>query len=119
MNSLLNWILWWAKPTLLLFLILGRADGVTSVTPVAVPYASGKAFPQGWDNRNAPDPQYFAERAVDGDPAIYCCLLDDTLCGSSDATIPAKPSEEEKEAKREQQSSRMWMLAILGGIYPS
>ncbi len=90
MNSLSNWILWWAKPTLLLFLILGRADGASLVSPVAVPFASGKAFPQGWDNRNAPDPQYFAGRAVDGDPATYCCLLDDTLSGSSDATIPAK-----------------------------
>jgi len=70
----------------------GSVAGASRITPVAVPYASGPAFPQGRANGNPPDPQYAAERAIDGDPATFCCLLDDSLSGSHAATIPAKAS---------------------------
>jgi hypothetical protein len=73
-------ILWWAAP--------GQA--VAPVSPAAVPYASGPAFPKGHDNRNPPDPRYAAEQAIDKDPATFCCLLDDTLDGQDAATIPAR-----------------------------
>ena len=66
----------------------GRAAYLAS--PAAVASSSGAAFPQGRANGNPPDPQYAADKAIDGDPATFCCLLDDTLGGTSDATIPAK-----------------------------
>ncbi|NQT14944.1 MAG: discoidin domain-containing protein, partial [Planctomycetes bacterium] len=63
------------------------------VSPVAVPYASGPAFPEGRANGNPPDAEYAAPKALDGDPATFCCLLDDTLGGATTSTIPAKASE--------------------------
>jgi hypothetical protein len=56
---------------------------------VATPQAAGPAFPRGRANGNPPDPQYAAERLLDGDPATFCCLLDDTPTGSADTSIPA------------------------------
>jgi hypothetical protein len=67
---------------------LGRA--ATLVSPKAVVSSSGPAFPQGRQNGNPPDPQYAAERAIDGDPATFCCLLDDSLTGVGPNTIPAR-----------------------------
>ena len=67
--------------------VAAAEDGLTR--PVAVPYASGPAFPQGRKNGNPPDSDYAAERAIDGDPESFCCLLDDTLTGGSGSTIPA------------------------------
>ena len=58
------------------------------ISPVAVPLSAGPAFPQGRANGNPPDPQYAAERAMDGDRDTFCCLLDDSLTGTSEATIP-------------------------------
>jgi hypothetical protein len=63
------------------------------VTPVAVVDASGPAFPQKRANGNPPDPEYAAERAIDGDPATFCCLLDDTCAGDRATTIPAQAAE--------------------------
>ena len=63
------------------------------VSPVAAPYASGPAFPEGRTNGNLPDAEYAAPKALDGDPATFCCLLDDTLGGAGASTIPAKASE--------------------------
>ena len=69
------------------------AGAAELISPVAVPLASGPAFPQGRANGNPPDPEYAAERAIDGDPATFCCLLDDTLAGESPARIPADAAE--------------------------
>ena len=81
----------WIVPALTLSIAVPAvAAGASLVSPVAVPYASGPAFPQGRANGNPPDPQYAAQRAIDGDPATFCCLLDSTLGGTSAATIPAK-----------------------------
>ena len=62
---------------------------VKLVSPVAVVSSSGEAFPQGATNGNPPDPRYAADQAVDGDVKTFCCLLDDTLAGDDDKTIPA------------------------------
>jgi hypothetical protein len=70
-----------------------QAAGAELISPVAVPFASGPAFPQGRANGNPPDPEYAAGRAIDGDPATFCCLLDDTLGGGSPTTIPARADE--------------------------
>ncbi|HUT93029.1 MAG TPA: hypothetical protein VMY37_26430 [Thermoguttaceae bacterium] len=70
--------------------VAGDVHAAELVSPVAVPLASGPAFPQGRANGNPPDPEYAADRAIDGDPATFCCLLDDTLGGPSTTTIPAK-----------------------------
>ena len=63
---------------------------VKLVSPVAVVSASGPAFPLGAANGSPPDPRYTADRAVDGDANTFCCLLDDTLAGHGDKTIPAR-----------------------------
>lgn len=83
-----------AYPSLILAaaLLAVQADAARLVSPVAVPFASGPAFPQGRKNGNPPDPQYAAASAIDGDPATFCCLLDDTLTGKSASTIPANAS---------------------------
>jgi hypothetical protein len=60
------------------------------VSPAAVVSASGPAFPRGGDNANPPDAQYAADRAIDGDPATFCCLSDDTPDGRLATTIPAR-----------------------------
>lgn len=65
-------------------------DAADWVSPVAVPWSSGSAFPQGRANGHPPDPQYAAARAIDGDRSTFCCLLDDSLPGNNDATIPAR-----------------------------
>ena len=70
-------------------LLAAGAEAARLVSPVAVPFASGPAFPQGRKNGNPPDPLYAAKSAVDGDPVTFCCLLDDTLGGKSTNTIPA------------------------------
>ncbi len=70
-----------------------RGRAAELVSPVSVPFASGPAFPQGRVAGNPPDPTYAADRAIDGDPATFCCLLDDTLGGTSDTTIPARAAE--------------------------
>jgi len=57
---------------------------------VAVVSSSGPAFPLNRDNANPPDPNYAVAKAIDGDPATFCCLLDDTLSGDDPKTIPAK-----------------------------
>jgi hypothetical protein len=81
----------WLVPALALSIAVPAVSaGASLVSPVAVPHASGPAFPQGRANGNPPDPQYAAEKAIDGDPATFCCLLDSTLAGTSAATIPAK-----------------------------
>jgi hypothetical protein len=77
----------------LLFPVVWAAVGARAaqpLVPVAVPFASGPAFPQGRTNGRPPDPQYSAAAAIDGNPDTFCCLLDDTLTGSSDTTIPAR-----------------------------
>jgi len=69
------------------------AVGVSAQTltrPVAVPFSSGPGFPLGRKSGNPADPQYTADRAIDGDPATFACLLDDTLKGTDANTIPAK-----------------------------
>ncbi len=71
------------------FGVLGDLRATELVSPVAVPFASGPAFPQGRAGGNPPDPEYAADRAIDGDPATFCCLLDDTLGGPSATTLPA------------------------------
>ena len=78
-------------PVTLFVIVLLAAPAVATerVSPVAVVSASGPAFPQGRANGNPPDADYAAERAIDGDPTTFCCLLDDTLDGSSPTTIPA------------------------------
>jgi len=63
------------------------------VSPVAISSASGPSFPTGRVAGNPPDPQYAAERAIDGNPATFCCLLDDTPTGDRTTTIPARASE--------------------------
>ncbi len=79
---------------LLLILLLATAPvtdarGAEFVSPVAIVDASGPAFPQGRMPGGAPDPQYAAEKAIDGDPRTFCCLLDDTPNGRDSSTIPA------------------------------
>jgi len=69
--------------------MVGGASGATVMSPVAVPISSGPAFPQNRDNRFGPDPQYSAQKAIDGNPATFCCLLDDTPSGNASGTIPA------------------------------
>ena len=59
-------------------------------SPVAISFSSGPAFPQGRRNGNPPDPTYAADKAIDGDLATFCCLLDDTLTGYGETTIPAR-----------------------------
>ena len=73
-------------------LLAAEADAARLVSPVAVPLASGPAFPQGRKNGNPPDAQYAAQSAIDGDLATFCCLLDDTLAGKNASTIPADAS---------------------------
>ena len=51
--------------------------------PVDVPYASGSPFLQG-------DFAYEARLAIDGDPATFCCLWDDTLTGDDAKTLPPR-----------------------------
>jgi hypothetical protein len=68
------------------------ATSAAWVSPVATPQAAGPAFPRGRTNGNPPDPQYAAERLLDGDLATFCCLLDDTPTGSADTTVPARGS---------------------------
>ena len=63
------------------------------VSPVAIVSASGPAFPVGRVAGNPPDPQYAAAQAIDGNPATFCCLLDDTPTGDRATTIPARASE--------------------------
>ncbi|NLX98993.1 MAG: discoidin domain-containing protein [Rhodopirellula sp.] len=65
------------------------------LSPVAVVEASGPAFPQGRVAGNAPDPEYAAEKVIDGDPKTFCCLLDDTVDdpAGNKATIPAGGAE--------------------------
>ena len=59
------------------------------VSPVAIHSASGPAFPQAATNDRPPDPRYVAGQTIDGDVNTFCCLLDDTLGGDLDTTIPA------------------------------
>ena len=63
---------------------------VRLVSPAAVVSASGPAFPLGQDNANPPNPIYVADRAIDGDLATFCCLLDDSADGKLATTIPAR-----------------------------
>ena len=67
----------------------GLAAGASLRSPVSIADASGPAFPMGRANGNPPDPTYAAEKAIDGNPDTFCCLLDDTLTGASDKTIPS------------------------------
>ncbi len=60
------------------------------VTPTAITSSSGRAFPKGANNDAQPDPQYSTDRAIDGNPGTFCCLLDDSVDGQSTTTIPAK-----------------------------
>ena len=53
--------------------------------PVAVPFSSGPAYP----SPDQPD-KYAAQRAIDGDPQTFCCLLDDTLTGDDGSTMPPR-----------------------------
>jgi len=54
------------------------------ILPVAVTRSSGPAYP-------SPDgKKYAAAVAIDGDPATFCCLLDDTVTGTDENTIPAR-----------------------------
>ena len=53
------------------------------LTPAAVPFSSGPGYP-------SESAAYAAERAIDGDLATFCCLLDDSLTGTSDQTIPPR-----------------------------
>ena len=62
------------------------------ISPVAIVSAAGVAFPQAADNHKPPDDQYAAERSIDGDANTFCCLLDDSLDGTLETTIPAKAS---------------------------
>jgi hypothetical protein len=64
--------------------------GAGLLRPVGVPLSSGPAFPTGARNGNPPDPTYAAERAIDGDPKTFCCLLDDTRTGNTSEPIPAQ-----------------------------
>jgi hypothetical protein len=65
-------------------LLAASALAAPLITPVAVPYSSGPAYP----GAPSPDPTYAADKAVDGDLNTFCCLVDDTLTGSSPTTIP-------------------------------
>ena len=65
------------------------AHAATLISPVKVSFASGPAFPIGHRNGGRPDPTYAAKRAIDGNAATFCCLLDDTLTGNKSTTIPA------------------------------
>ncbi|NQT17874.1 MAG: hypothetical protein HQ582_34290, partial [Planctomycetes bacterium] len=60
------------------------------VSPAAVVSASGPAFPLGQNNANPPDPQYAADRAIDGNADTFCCLSDDSPDGDLATTIPAR-----------------------------
>ena len=71
----------------LIALGLGAGEGpgrdAAAVRPVAVLRSSGPAYP-------SPDgSRYAAGAAIDGNPATFCCLLDDTTGGSDQQTIPA------------------------------
>jgi len=70
-----------------------ETNGHRLVSPVAIICASGPAFPVGRAPGNPPDPQYAAAQAIDGNPATFCCLLDDTPTGDRTTTIPARASE--------------------------
>ena len=80
--------------SILLFIVVlfahGLAAGASLRSPVSIVGASGPAFPMARANGNPPDPTYAADKAIDGNPDTFCCLLDDTLTGASDETIPAK-----------------------------
>ena len=71
-------------------LVVAGEHSATGVSPVAVPFASGPAFPLHRDNAAVPDPQYGAEQAIDGDVDTFACLLDDTLDGNGSNTIPPR-----------------------------
>ena len=64
------------------------ATAVEWISPKAVVDASGKAFPKEYRSGNPSDPAYAAEKAIDGDPKSFACLLDDTPTGSGKKTIP-------------------------------
>jgi hypothetical protein len=59
------------------------------VRPAKVISASGPGFPERARNGQPADPQYTADRAIDGDPSTFCCLLDDSLDGYTTDTTPA------------------------------
>jgi len=71
----------------LVFMVLAgpvASRGAEVILPVAVTNSSGPAYP-------SPDgKKYAAEMAIDGDPATFCCLLDDTITGADENTIPAR-----------------------------
>ncbi len=77
-----------ARAVLGAIVLCAAARAAEPVSPVAVPYSSGPAFPQKRDPSQPPDAQYAAGRAVDRDPATFCCLLDDSLGGDRSDTIP-------------------------------
>ena len=67
--------------------MVGRTATADWVTPVAIYDSSGPSYPGGGTN-GAADPTYAAVKAIDGDLNTFTCLVDDTLTGSSTATIP-------------------------------
>lgn len=76
-----------AKFFLLTISLLGGSSllAADAVTPVAVPIASGPAYPFPDDAT-----RYAAQRAIDGDPTTFCCLLDDTRTGATEDTQPPR-----------------------------
>ncbi len=55
------------------------------IMPLAVLSSAGLPYPAGNDNK-----KYAAHAAIDGDPETFCCLLDDSLTGQDDYTMPPK-----------------------------
>ncbi|MCU0874212.1 MAG: discoidin domain-containing protein, partial [Pirellulaceae bacterium] len=68
-----------------LFVVVTVATAAERIAPVAVPFSSGPAYP----SPDLPD-RYAAQRAIDGDPQTFCCLLDDTLAGEDGGTMPPR-----------------------------
>lgn len=76
---------------LLAIMFFALTPGVQAVewkTPPHLLAASGPAFPKDYRPGNPPDPAYGPEKAIDGDPESFACLLDDTLTGEGEKTIP-------------------------------
>ncbi len=66
--------------------------GLRWIRPTAVVSASGSTFPKESRPDGQSNPKYAAEKAIDGNPDTFTCLLDDTPTGSGKKTIPPQGS---------------------------
>ncbi len=70
------------------FPCISNVSAVEWITPTAIHESSGPAFPTDYRPGNPPDPNYSAEKMIDGEAESFACLLDDTLTGEGQTAIP-------------------------------